>query len=64
MLTDGYELICSLFGDLRSSFGLSSMDDGDVKRYCDHHTPDEALSAASRSTKLEAEAGKDRAIDG
>ena len=45
MLSDGYEIICNSFADLRRAFGLSSAEEVDVKQFCDHQITDGELLA-------------------
>lgn len=52
MLSDGYEVICSWVGNLKSVFGLSSAEEDDVKQFCDHQLSDGDLGANSRFTRI------------
>ena len=55
MFSDGYEVICSWVGNLKSVFGLSSAEEDDVKQFCDHQLSDGDLGANSRFTNLTSE---------
>ena len=48
MFSDGYEVICSWVGNLKSVFGLSSAEEHDVKQFCDRQLPDGELRADLR----------------
>ena len=58
MFSDGYEVICSWVGNLKSVFGLSSAEEDDVKQFCDHQRSDGELRANSRTTSQVSEHGE------
>lgn len=55
MFSDGYEVICSWVGNLKSVFGLSVEEEDDVRQFCDHQILDGELLANSRFANLTSE---------